>query len=207
MAFFPSEISDVVLFVFFFLRWGFNCCFAHSIPTLSSVQHVVLWGSVYPFTPHSRLSNTKTKPSNRNGFSIGLVAYGSFSLVEVFTDKLVSWIPYYYHIKFAFLVWLQLPSVNGAKQLYMSHLRPFLLRHQARLDLIVEFLHGETNKFISTNHGEFQFAKALVIKTLSSVNQMVRGATPPGGRRENGATEGMTSEMDNSSESLSDDED
>nr|XP_025698815.1 HVA22-like protein k isoform X4 [Arachis hypogaea] len=39
-------------------------------------------------------------------------AYGSFSLVEVFTDKLISWFPMYYHIKFAFLVWLQLPSTD-----------------------------------------------------------------------------------------------
>ncbi|XP_061342375.1 HVA22-like protein k [Gastrolobium bilobum] len=57
-------------------------------------------------------------------------AYGSFSLIEVFTDKHISWFPMYYHLKFAFLVWLQLPSTNGAKQLYGNLLRPFLLRHQ-----------------------------------------------------------------------------
>ncbi|XP_050263019.1 HVA22-like protein k [Quercus robur] len=56
-------------------------------------------------------------------------AYGSFSLAEVFADKLLSWFPLYYHVKFAFLVWLQLPSANGSKDLYMSHLRPFLLKH------------------------------------------------------------------------------
>ncbi|WVZ09988.1 hypothetical protein V8G54_014518 [Vigna mungo] len=39
-------------------------------------------------------------------------SYGSFSLVEVFTDKLISWCPMYYHIKFAFLVWLQLPPTS-----------------------------------------------------------------------------------------------
>ncbi|KAF2540684.1 hypothetical protein F2Q68_00028735 [Brassica cretica] len=39
-------------------------------------------------------------------------AYGSFSLVEVFTDKLISWFPLYYHGKFAFLVWLQLPTID-----------------------------------------------------------------------------------------------
>jgi len=51
-------------------------------------------------------------------------AYGSFSLVEVFTDKLISWFPMYYHVKFAFLVWLQLPTIEGAKQIYSNHLRP-----------------------------------------------------------------------------------
>ncbi|KAJ0763137.1 hypothetical protein HanOQP8_Chr04g0168881 [Helianthus annuus] len=47
-------------------------------------------------------------------------------------------------MKFAFLVWLQLPNTNGAKQLYMNHLRPFLLKHQANLDQIVGLLHSET---------------------------------------------------------------
>ena len=40
-------------------------------------------------------------------------AYGSFSLAEVLTDKLIYWCPFYYHLKFAFLVWLQLPTINA----------------------------------------------------------------------------------------------
>ncbi|GMN29649.1 hypothetical protein TIFTF001_002511 [Ficus carica] len=71
------------------------------------------------------------------------VAYGSFSLVEVFADKLISWVPMYYHVKFAFLVWLQLPSGDGAKQLYTSHLRPFFLRHQARIDQFLGITYRE----------------------------------------------------------------
>ncbi|XP_027112310.1 HVA22-like protein k isoform X2 [Coffea arabica] len=40
-------------------------------------------------------------------------AYGSFSIVEMFTDKFLYWFPLYYQMKFAFLVWLQLPSVEA----------------------------------------------------------------------------------------------
>lgn len=37
-----------------------------------------------------------------------------------------------------------LPAVEqGAKRLYMSHLRPFLLKHQARMDQILEFVYRE----------------------------------------------------------------
>ncbi|KAJ6732953.1 HVA22-LIKE PROTEIN K [Salix koriyanagi] len=39
-------------------------------------------------------------------------AYGSFTLAEAFADRLISWFPMYYHMKFAFLVWLQLPSAE-----------------------------------------------------------------------------------------------
>ncbi|KAJ6310638.1 hypothetical protein OIU76_015375 [Salix suchowensis] len=117
-------------------------------------------------------------------------AYGSFSLAEVFADKILSWFPLYHHMKFAFLVWLQLPSANGAGQLYTHHLRPFLLRHQARLDYFVEFLNGEMNKFVSAHQAEFQFAKSLLMKTLASVNQIARDVIRPGGRQANGTFQG-----------------
>ncbi|XP_026390660.1 HVA22-like protein k isoform X2 [Papaver somniferum] len=70
-------------------------------------------------------------------------AFGTFSLVEIFSDRILSWCPMYYHIKFAFLVWLQLPSVDGAKILYERHIRPFLLRHQARLDQVADATYRE----------------------------------------------------------------
>ncbi|KAL6509641.1 hypothetical protein OROGR_022951 [Orobanche gracilis] len=68
-------------------------------------------------------------------------AYGTFSVAELFTDKFLycdlSFLPsgdssrlirfpLYYHMHFAFLVWLQLPSVdvslvNGALNLFDPH--------------------------------------------------------------------------------------
>ncbi|XP_064945510.1 HVA22-like protein k isoform X2 [Musa acuminata AAA Group] len=52
--------------------------------------------------------------------------YGSFSLVEVLSDKFLYWCPFYYHIKFAFLVWLQLPS--GYEK--------FVSNHQGEIQLV-----------------------------------------------------------------------
>ncbi|KAH7834826.1 hypothetical protein Vadar_020074 [Vaccinium darrowii] len=115
-------------------------------------------------------------------------AYGSFSIAEVFTDKFLSWFPLYYHMKLAFLVWLQLPSVDGARKLYMNHLRPFLLRHQARLDQIVGFFYSEMTKFVSANQGGLQFAKTLLIKILGSAAQVVGGVFRPLQGKPNGAT-------------------
>ncbi|XP_030943600.1 HVA22-like protein k [Quercus lobata] len=106
-------------------------------------------------------------------------AYGSFSLAEVFADKLLSWFPLYYHVKFAFLVWLQLPSANGAKDLYMSHLRPFLLKHQAILDQIVDFIYSQLSKFVSAHQAKIQFAKAISLEILTSAYQFVRGTMHP----------------------------
>ncbi|XVE49397.1 hypothetical protein DITRI_Ditri01bG0079900 [Diplodiscus trichospermus] len=94
--------------------------------------------------------------------------YGSFSVAEVFADKILTWFPLYHHAKFAFLVWLQLPSSNGAKHLYMSHLRPFLLRHQARLDQILEFIYNGMSKIISAHQAKIRFAGALFVKLMAS---------------------------------------
>jgi receptor expression-enhancing protein 5/6 len=106
-------------------------------------------------------------------------AYGSFSIVEVFSDKLLSWCPLYYHMKFAFLVWLQLPSADGAKQIYMNHLRPFFLRHQARVDQFLGFAYSEMVKLISAHQAEIQFARNMLVKIMGSADQMFRGATKP----------------------------
>ncbi|KAL3614118.1 HVA22-like protein k [Castilleja foliolosa] len=117
-------------------------------------------------------------------------AYGSFSVVELFTDKFIYWsscglirFPLYYHMKFAFLVWMQLPSVEGARQLYMNHLRPFLLRHQSRLDQFVGFFYGEMVKFVSNHETEIHIAKKLLVKILLSVQEIIhpsqtRGSGP-----------------------------
>ncbi|CAN6563131.1 unnamed protein product [Malus baccata var. baccata] len=59
-------------------------------------------------------------------------AYGSFSLVEIFSDKLISWCPMYYHMKFAFLVWLQLPTVDhkllSAHQAEIEYARVMIMK-------------------------------------------------------------------------------
>ncbi|PON76869.1 TB2/DP1/HVA22-related protein [Parasponia andersonii] len=120
-------------------------------------------------------------------------AYGSLSVAEVFMDRFLSWFPLFYHVKFAFLVWLQLPSTSGARQLYTSHLRPFFLKRQARLDQIVEFIYREMTKLISSHQAELQFAKTMLIKALAFVNGIVMDIIHPVPRQAaNGAIEGPT---------------
>ncbi|XP_028077249.1 HVA22-like protein k isoform X2 [Camellia sinensis] len=126
---------------------------------------------------YSTFKAIETKNQNeQQRWLIYWAAFGSFSIAEVFTDKIISWFPLYYHMKFAFLVWLQLPSTDGAKHLYMNHLRPFLLRHQARLDQILGCLYGEMAKLTSAHQAEIQFAKTLVMKILVSVAPCCLGA-------------------------------
>ncbi|XP_052193972.1 HVA22-like protein k [Diospyros lotus] len=129
-------------------------------------------------------------------------AYGSFSIAEVFTDKFISWFPLYYHMKFAFLVWLQLPTVDGSKQLYNNCLRPFLLRHQARLDQIVGTVYCEMAKFVSAHRAEIQFARTVFTKISVSANHFVCDIFHPARRGENGASEGPRHEQTHASRAI-----
>lgn len=104
-------------------------------------------------------------------------AYGTFTVVETFTDKLISWVPFYYHFKFAFLVWLQLPTTEGAIQFYRSHLRPFLSKHQARVDQIAGFAYTEMAKLISSHQTEIRVARTIIGKITASADQILRGST------------------------------
>lgn len=117
-------------------------------------------------------------------------AYGSFTVAEMITDKLIYWFPLYYHMKFAFLVWLQLPSTNGATQLYMNHLRPFFLRHQAKLDYILGLMYGEMVKFAVVHQAEFQFVKKSIVNIVEAVKQVLRGMLHPNGGGSRAAIEG-----------------
>ncbi|XP_011658002.1 HVA22-like protein k isoform X2 [Cucumis sativus] len=85
----------------------------------------------------------KKDQNDQQKWLIYWAAYGSLSLVEAYSDKFLSWVPVYYHLKFAFLVWLQLPATSGAKKLYMNYLRPFLLKHQGKVDWILGYASDE----------------------------------------------------------------
>uniref|UniRef100_A0A0D9X0H9 HVA22-like protein n=1 Tax=Leersia perrieri TaxID=77586 RepID=A0A0D9X0H9_9ORYZ len=95
-------------------------------------------------------------------------AYGSFSIAEVFADQILSSVPLYYHVKFAILVWLQFPSNGGAKHVYRNYVRPFFLKHQAKIDRILNILSKELNKFMSSHEDEIHFIENMAARGAST---------------------------------------
>lgn len=65
-------------------------------------------------------------------------AFGCFSVVEAFSDRILFWFPYYYATKLAFLVWLQHPRTQGGKWLYSNVIKPLLLRHRDALEAALQ---------------------------------------------------------------------
>eukprot|EP00946_MAST-07B_sp_MAST-7B-sp1_P004142 g4142.t1 len=48
------------------------------------------------------------------------VLYAFFSLIEHFTDTLLYWIPFYFSIKLALLIWMMVPGQKGAIFIYQA---------------------------------------------------------------------------------------
>ncbi|KAK7116560.1 receptor expression-enhancing protein 5-like isoform X2 [Littorina saxatilis] len=67
------------------------------------------------------------------------VTYSVFSLLEFFADLFLFWVPFYWLLKCIFLVWCFAPiERNGSVTLYYRFIRPFILRHQDKIDKVVD---------------------------------------------------------------------
>lgn len=69
------------------------------------------------------------------------VVYGIFSIIEFFSDLFLSWFPFYYMIKCAFLLWCMSPThSNGSMLLYRRIIRPFFLKHEKKIESVLDDL-------------------------------------------------------------------
>lgn len=58
------------------------------------------------------------------------IVFALFMAAETFTDIFISWFPFYYEIKMAFVLWLLSPYTKGASLLYRKFVHPSLSRHE-----------------------------------------------------------------------------
>jgi receptor expression-enhancing protein 5/6 len=90
-------------------------------------------GFIYPAYKSFEAIESKNRGEDTQ-WLIYWVVYAFFSILEVFIDFLVYWIPFYYAFKLAFLLWAMLPQTKGAKFLYDSFLKDFLKQNESKID-------------------------------------------------------------------------
>jgi receptor expression-enhancing protein 5/6 len=90
-------------------------------------------GFVYPAYESFKAVESDSKKDDVQWLTYWVV-YACFSVVEVFADFLLYWIPFYYAFKLGFLLWLFMPSTQGATFLYSHFLAPFLKGQESRID-------------------------------------------------------------------------
>ncbi|XP_070621989.1 receptor expression-enhancing protein 4-like isoform X2 [Erythrolamprus reginae] len=62
------------------------------------------------------------------------VVFALFMATETLTDLFVSWFPFYYEIKMAFVIWLLSPYTKGASLLYRKFVHPTLSSKEKEID-------------------------------------------------------------------------
>eukprot|EP00033_Pygsuia_biforma_P000357 GCRY01000430.1.p1 GENE.GCRY01000430.1~~GCRY01000430.1.p1 ORF type:complete len:136 (-),score=7.36 GCRY01000430.1:75-482(-) len=92
-----------------------------------------LVGIVYPGYRSFKAVKTEDKEDDTQ-WLMYWVCLAAFTVFEFFADRIISFLPFYWEIKVAFLVWLQHPSFLGATFLYKRHLEPLLNKHESRID-------------------------------------------------------------------------
>ncbi|MGH0141074.1 UNVERIFIED_CONTAM: hypothetical protein FKN15_036279 [Acipenser sinensis] len=62
------------------------------------------------------------------------IVFALFTTAETFTDIFLCWIPFYYELKIAFVVWLLSPYTKGSSVLYRKFVHPMLSSKEKEID-------------------------------------------------------------------------
>ncbi|XP_075063236.1 receptor expression-enhancing protein 4 [Mixophyes fleayi] len=94
---------------------------------------VLVFGLLYP--AYSSYKAVKTKNVREYvRWMMYWIVFSLFMSVEMFTDIFLSWFPFYYEIKMAFVIWLLSPYTRGASLLYRKCVHPALSLREKEID-------------------------------------------------------------------------
>lgn len=122
-----------------------------------------LVGFVYPAFKSFQAIETKSKGDDTQ-WLVYWVIFAFFSIIEVFVDVLLYWIPFYFAFKLAFLLWAMLPQTKGAKFLYESFLKDLLKKNESKIDQALANAKKNSGSFAS----EFSNAASDIATSAAS---------------------------------------
>ncbi|XP_074837731.1 receptor expression-enhancing protein 4 [Carettochelys insculpta] len=97
---------------------------------------VLVFGMLYPAYASYKAVKTKNIREYVRWMMYWIV-FALFMAMETLTDMFVSWFPFYYEVKMAFVVWLLSPYTRGASLLYRKFVHPMLSRREKEIDLYI----------------------------------------------------------------------
>ncbi|KAL3044952.1 hypothetical protein OYC64_013257 [Pagothenia borchgrevinki] len=62
------------------------------------------------------------------------IVFALFTTAETATDLLLSWFPFYFELKIAFVIWLLSPYTKGSSVLYRKFVHPTLSNKEKEID-------------------------------------------------------------------------
>ncbi|KAG7221210.1 hypothetical protein INR49_017427 [Caranx melampygus] len=122
-----------------------------------------LIGFLYPAYISIKAIESATKEDDTKWLTYWVV-YGVFSVAEFFADIFLSWFPFYYIGKCAFLVWCMAPTPsNGSVQIYTRIIRPFFLKNEGKIDAVMQNLKDKASEATDKIKDEAKKATANLI--------------------------------------------
>ncbi|KAL3666948.1 hypothetical protein V7S43_007895 [Phytophthora oleae] len=94
---------------------------------------VGLVGFIYPAYMSFKAINTPGTGDDTQWLTYWVV-YAFFNLTESVTDLVLSWIPFYFFFKIAFLVWTYHPATQGSNVIYNTLIKPYVAPHVGNID-------------------------------------------------------------------------
>jgi len=101
-------------------------------------------GFLYPAYRSIKALETSSK-SDDTQWLMYWVVFSLFSVLEFFSDALVGWVPFYWLMKCAFLLYCMSP-LEGSSVIYHRVIRPYFLKHESAIDDAVRKGTQQANK-------------------------------------------------------------
>ena len=98
------------------------------------------------------------------------IVFSLFTVVEMFTDILFSWLPFYYLSKIVIVLWLAMPYTKGSTFVYRKIIHPNFNRNEHAIDKLLEEAKRNSYK-TAINVG----SKGLSLAANLVVNAAVKG--------------------------------
>ncbi|CAL8333652.1 receptor expression-enhancing protein 2 [Gadus morhua] len=94
---------------------------------------VLAFGTLYP--AYSSYKAVKTKNVKEYvKWMMYWIVFALFSTAETVTDLVLSWFPFYFELKIAFVIWLLSPYTKGSSVLYRKFVHPTLSNKEKEID-------------------------------------------------------------------------
>ncbi|XP_076834360.1 receptor expression-enhancing protein 1 isoform X2 [Brachyhypopomus gauderio] len=107
---------------------------------------VLIFGTLYP--AYSSYKAVKSKDVREYvKWMMYWIIFALFTTAEVITDIFLCWLPFYYELKIAFVVWLLSPYTKGSSVLYRKFVHPTLSSKEKDID---EYLSQAKDKSYDT---------------------------------------------------------
>ncbi|XP_039607728.1 receptor expression-enhancing protein 1 isoform X3 [Polypterus senegalus] len=94
---------------------------------------VLIFGTLYPaYSSYKAVKSKDVKEYVK--WMMYWIIFALFTTAETFTDIFLCWIPFYYELKIAFVVWLLSPYTKGSSVLYRKFVHPTLSSKEKEID-------------------------------------------------------------------------